>query len=62
MGGKEEEVDREDLPIIDLEKKSRFGNLLESLRARSESLPRFSRKHTYKIKRRYIDAMPDGEK
>ena len=55
-------LDREDLPVIDLEKKSKYGNLLESLRVRSESLPRFSRKHTYKIKRKYIDTMPIGEK
>ena len=50
------------LPVIDLKKKSRFGNLLESLRVRSEKIPSFSRRHSYKIHRKYIDSQPVKEK
>ena len=53
----------EALPVIDLKKKSKLGNLLESLRVRSEKFPSFSRKkHAYKIHRKYIDSQPVKEK
>ena len=52
----------EALPIIDLKKKSKLGNLIESLRVRSEKIPSFSRKHAYKIHRKYIDSQPVKEK
>ena len=52
----------EALPVIDLKKKSKLGNLIESLRVRSEKIPSFSRKHAYKIRRKYIDAQPVKQK
>ena len=57
------DVSNEKLPVIDLERKSKFGNLLDSLRVRSEGLPSYSRKHAYKIRRKnLIGAQPVKEK
>ena len=46
------------IPIIDLQKKSKFGSLLESLRVRSENVPRFSRMNNYQVRHKYMDVLP----
>ena len=46
------------LPIIDLQKKSKYGDLLDSVRVRSEYVPLFNRKHTYKVRHKLMDVLP----
>ena len=61
--GGSHDVSNDKLQVIDLERKSKFGNLLDSLRVRSEGLPYYSRKHAYKIRRKnLIDAQPVKER
>ena len=52
------EIQSNGLPIIDLQKKSKYGDLLDSVRVRSEYVPLFNRKHTYKVRHKYMDVLP----
>ena len=47
-----------EFPIIDLKRKSKFGNLLESLRVRAKSNPQLAYKRKYNVKHELIDTLP----
>ena len=47
-----------EFPIIDLKGKSKFGNLLQSLRVRAKSNPQLAYKRKYTVKHQLIETLP----
>ena len=47
-----------EIPIIDLKGKSKFGNLLESLRVRGKSNSELTYKRKYTVNHQLIDTLP----